>query len=70
MARTFRLNRRITLDLERILSVAAVEGGIRLTYVNGEQETVAPISRRDRDRFFDRWLAHRAGPATPRHAAR
>lgn len=56
MARPYQLTRKISLELDRILSVAAVEDGIRLVHVDGKQEVIAPLTKRDRDRFFDVWL--------------
>jgi hypothetical protein len=66
MARNFRLNRKITFDLDRILSVAAIENGVRLTFINGEQQLIAPIPSAERDRLFDCWLGIRE--ARPRKA--
>ena len=56
MAQNYELNGNITLDLERIISVAAVDGGVRLIYIDGKQEIITPVATRDRDRFFDTWL--------------
>lgn len=56
MAQNYDLDGKITLDLECIISVAATDGGIRLIYIDGKQEIIAPLSTRDRDRFFDTWL--------------
>ena len=53
----FRLNEKITLDLDRVLTIAAIKNGVRLTYLNSEEETIAPISSAQRDRLLDHWLA-------------
>ncbi len=56
MATIYRLNDRFEVDLDRILSTAAVTDGIRLTYIDRKEEVIAPLSTSERDRFFDVWL--------------
>jgi len=57
MAQNYRLTDEITLDLDRILTIAATSNGIRLTYHNGDQQVIAPLPEEERRRFFDQWLA-------------
>jgi hypothetical protein len=56
MARLYRLNKEVTLDLNRVLTMAATEDGIRLTYLNAEEETITAITTAQRDRLLDHWL--------------
>ncbi len=57
MAQNYRLTDEITLDLDRILTIAATSNGIRLTFYNGDQQVIAPLPEEERRRFFDQWLA-------------
>ncbi len=56
MANLYRLNDQVTVDLDRILTIAAVDKGLRLTYINSEEETITALSPSERNRFFDHWL--------------
>lgn len=56
MAKLYRLNKEFTLDLNRVLTMAVTEDGVRLTYLNSEEETIAPITAAQRDRLLDHWL--------------
>ena len=57
MANLYRLNDQVTVDLDRILTIAAVDKGIRLTYINSDEETITALSSSERNRFFDHWLS-------------
>jgi hypothetical protein len=57
MANLYRLNDMVTVDMDRILTIAAVDKGIRLTYINSEEETITSISSSERNRFFDHWIS-------------
>ena len=56
MANFYRLNDRFEVDLDKILCTAAVDIGIRLTYVDWKEEVIAPLTTSERERFFDVWL--------------
>ena len=56
MANLYQLNKETTLDLDRVLTIAATEDGIRLTYLNSEEEIIAPITIAQRNRLLDHWL--------------
>ena len=56
MENPYRLSETIMIDLNRILSVAAVPNGVRLTHINGTVETITPLALEDRNRLFDQWL--------------
>ena len=57
MAHLYQLTDEISLDLDRILTIAATSNGICLTFYNGEQQVIAPLPEEERRRFFDQWLA-------------
>ena len=57
MAHLYQLTDEISLDLDRILTIAATDNGIRLTFYNGEQQVIGPLPEEERRRFFDQWLA-------------
>lgn len=56
MANWYRLNKEVTFDLDRVLSIAAIADGIRLTYLDREEQVIAPIPTSQRDRLLDHWL--------------
>ena len=56
MENLYELTDTITLDLDRILTIAAVRDGIRITYIDRVEEVIAPLTLTARDRFFDHWL--------------
>ena len=50
MENIYELTDSITLDLDRILTIAAVKDGIRVTYIDRVEEVIAPLTRKPRRR--------------------
>ncbi|MCZ6645832.1 MAG: hypothetical protein O7B79_06280 [SAR324 cluster bacterium] len=55
MTDIFQPNASTQIDLDRIIAVAAVQNGVRITYLNGEADLIV-LTHSERNRFLDRWL--------------
>lgn len=55
MTEMLKINNQTSVDIDRVLTISAVQGGVRLTYLNGEEETLL-LNEEERNRLFDLWL--------------
>ena len=56
VALQFTLTKGITLDLDRVLSILPMDGGVQVTYADSRIETITPVAEQDINRLLDFWL--------------